>query len=117
MDKVRFVVCGTGGRGSGLTRAVLAKLEDVEIIGLADPYIDKAETLRETLKDKIPNIPAVYDNHIKMFDELKTGSSPFTYSLADKIKSAAKIMLITGIIGYIITTNNSNIRTPKFFKC
>lgn len=38
----------------------------------------------------------------KMFDELKTGSSPFTYSLADKIKSAAKIMLITGIIGYII---------------
>lgn len=71
MDKVRFVVCGTGGRGSGLTRSVLAKLEDVEIIGLADPYIDKAETLKEKLKDEIPNVPIVYDDYIKMFDELK----------------------------------------------
>lgn len=92
MDKVRFAVCGTGGRGSGLTRAVLAKFDDVEIVGLADPYVDKAETLRETLKDKISNVPAVYGDHIKMFDELKPDAVLVSTSWATHLKVAMDAM-------------------------
>ena len=92
MNKVRFVVCGTGGRGSGLTKAVLAKLEDVEIVGLADPYIDKAETLKEALKDEISNIPAVYGDHIKMFDELKPDAVLVATSWETHLKVAIDAM-------------------------
>ncbi len=70
MKKIKLVVCGCGSRSKGTTSAIVAtKLFD--IVGVCDPYEDKANTLADKLEKQTGLRPAVYLDHIKMFDELK----------------------------------------------
>ena len=72
MKEIKYVLCGCGGRGSSLTKNVVAQIEGVKIVGVCDAgWIDKAETLCKALEEK--NITGVkaYSDHVKMFDELK----------------------------------------------
>ncbi len=71
MKKIRFAVCGAGKRGTGLTRAVLANLNGVEVCGIFDPYTDKAEALAKAVC-KIKGVsPKVYTDSDTLFDEQK----------------------------------------------
>ena len=72
MKEIKYVLCGCGGRGSSLTKNVVAQIEGVKIVGVCDAgWIDKAETLCKDLEEK--NITGVkaYSDYVKMFDELK----------------------------------------------
>lgn len=69
MKKIRFAVCGAGQRGTSLSRDVLANREDVEICGIFDPYIDKAETLANTIKEITGVAPKVFSSSDEMYDE------------------------------------------------
>jgi len=71
MKTIRFSVCGAGRRSSYLVRDLVASLEDVVICAIADPYIDKANELADAIKEKWGYHPAVYENHITMFDAEK----------------------------------------------
>lgn len=69
MNTIRFVVCGTGKRGAGLTKEILLKLPDVEVCGLFDPYMDKAEELAEEIFKATGKRPSVYNSTTELFDK------------------------------------------------
>lgn len=71
MKKIRFAVCGAGQRGTSLSRDVLAHRDDVEICGIFDPYIDKSETLSNTIKEITGVAPKVFSSSDEMYDETK----------------------------------------------
>ena len=53
MKEIKYVLCGCGGRGSSLTKNVVAQIEGVKIVGVCDAgWIDKAETLCKDLEEK-----------------------------------------------------------------
>ena len=70
MKKIRVVFCGCGCRSEATSAAVRA-IDVFETIGVCDPYEDKAEKLADKFEEEMGLRPAVYTNHIKMFDELK----------------------------------------------
>lgn len=71
MDKkIKVVFCGSGKRANGISEAI-EKITDFEVIGVCDPYLDKAETLADRLEKERGLRPAVYTDHIAMLDELK----------------------------------------------
>lgn len=92
MDTIRMAICGCGGRGRGLTRSVIAKIPGVEVVGVADPYVDKAEMLRDMLKEDGYKEPAVFDNHQKMFDALKPDATLVVTSWETHIDVACDAM-------------------------
>ncbi len=69
MEKIKFVVCGAGQRGTSLSRDVLTWFPEIKICGIFDPYIDKAEILAGVINDKIGYFPKVYDSYENMFAE------------------------------------------------
>ncbi len=72
MKPIKIVVLGCGQRGRTLTQNVLTRIEGVEIAGLCDTgWIDKAEHVRDCLKKDFNIDVPVYDDHVKMFDEVK----------------------------------------------
>ncbi|MBO5362924.1 MAG: Gfo/Idh/MocA family oxidoreductase [Clostridia bacterium] len=70
MDKIRVVFCGCGHRAFGLSDS-MKPIPDFEVIGVCDPYVDKAESLAEQIEKERGLKPAVYSDHIKMLEELK----------------------------------------------
>ena len=70
MEKIRIVFCGCGHRAHGTGQAVMA-IDAYETIGVCDPYEDKAVGLADAFEKGKGVRPAVYTDHIKMFDELK----------------------------------------------
>lgn len=50
MDKVKMGVIGFGQRGHGLTRDVLLKLPDVEIVAVCDNYADRVEKAQDIIE-------------------------------------------------------------------
>ena len=46
MEKIRIVFCGCGHRAFGLSDS-MKTIADYEVIGVCDPYADKAEALAE----------------------------------------------------------------------
>lgn len=71
MKTVRFVTCGAGMRGTWLTKNVLCDLPDVKVVGVCDPYEDKAQTLADKVEKKGYDRPAVYTDHEKILKELR----------------------------------------------
>lgn len=70
MKKIRAVFCGCGHRGFGVGNSVMA-IDSFETIGVCDPYEDKAISLADEFEKRKGLRPAVYTDHIKMFEELK----------------------------------------------
>lgn len=70
MKKIRTVFCGCGCRTNGTGMAVRS-IDDYEVIGVCDPYEDKAIKLADLFEKEKGVRPAVYTEHVKMFDELK----------------------------------------------
>ncbi len=71
MKEIKFVLCGCGHRGASLTKNIVAKVDGVKIVGVCDTgWIDKAETLKNELKDLYNIDVKAYDNYKKMFEEL-----------------------------------------------
>ena len=70
MEKIRVVFCGCGCRTNGTGMAVRA-IDAYETIGVCDPYEDKAIKLADKFEAEKGLRPAVYTDHIKMFEELK----------------------------------------------
>ena len=68
MKTIRFAICGAGCRGSQLALDVISKLPDVVIVGVFDPYHDKAEKLCKSLVEKAGNEPKKYISYETMFD-------------------------------------------------
>lgn len=68
MKHIRFAVCGAGMRSSYLARDLIAKLPDVTICAVCDPYSDKAEALADAIQNASGYRPAAYSSHIDMFD-------------------------------------------------
>ena len=71
MKQLNFVVCGAGCRGEGVTKGVLCGLDDVRIVGISDPYIDKAEKLAAAVEEKTGFRPEVYADSTVMVEALK----------------------------------------------
>ena len=71
MKQINFVVCGTGCRGSWLAGNVVCELDDVRIVGVCDPYEDKAEKLADKIEEKKGYRPQVYTDSTVMIEELK----------------------------------------------
>lgn len=69
MKTIRFAVCGTGRRGTALTRDTILNLENVEICAVADPYPDKAEACADMICEKTGSRPKVYSSHIALFEK------------------------------------------------
>ncbi len=70
MKKIRTVFCGCGKRTAGTGGAVRA-IDDYEVIGVCDPYEDKAIKLADLFEKEKGVRPAIYTDHIKMLEELK----------------------------------------------
>ena len=70
MKKIRTVFCGAGHRAFGTGNSVMT-IDAYETVGVCDPYEDKAISLADEFEKKTGKRPAVYTNHIKMFEELK----------------------------------------------
>ena len=68
MKTIRFAICGAGCRGSQLALDVISKLPDVVIVGVFDPYHDKAEKLCKSLVKKAGNEPKKYISYETLFD-------------------------------------------------
>ena len=68
MKKVRFAICGAGGRGSHLTTNMLCLFDTVEIVAICDLSREKAETLAKAVKEKNGNDSAVYTSHTDLLD-------------------------------------------------
>ena len=69
MKKIRTVFCGCGHRAFGTGNSVMT-IDAYETVGVCDPYEDKAISLADEFEKKTGKRPAVYTNHIKMFEEL-----------------------------------------------
>ena len=74
MDKIRVVFCGCGHRAFGLADS-MKPIPDYEVIGVCDPYVDKAEALAEQIEKERGLKPAVYSDHIRMLEELKPAAA------------------------------------------
>lgn len=70
MKKIRTVFCGCGHRAFGTGNSVMT-IDAYETVGVCDPYEDKAISLADEFEKKTGKRPAVYTDHIKMFEELK----------------------------------------------
>lgn len=70
MRKIRIAICGCGCRSNGTGEALVAT-NMFDIVGVCDPYEDKANARADKFAEKTGKRPAVYLDHIKMFDELK----------------------------------------------
>ena len=68
--KVRLVFCGCGHRAKG-TGAAVRQTGMYEVIGVCDPYSDKAEHVADVFEQEAGLRPKIYTDHEKMFDELK----------------------------------------------
>ena len=69
-EKVKIVICGCGQRSNGTSHAII-QTGLYEIIGVCDPYEDKAHNRADLIKEKTGRRPLVYTDHIKMIEELK----------------------------------------------
>ena len=69
MKKIRTVFCGCGHRAFGTGNSVMT-IDAYETVGVCDPYEDKAISLADEFEKKTGKRPAVYTDHIKMFEEL-----------------------------------------------
>ena len=69
MKKIRTVFCGCGHRAFGTGNSVMT-IDAYETVGVCDPYEDKAILLADEFEKKTGKRPAVYTDHIKMFEEL-----------------------------------------------
>lgn len=70
MRKIKIAICGCGCRSNG-TGAAIRATGKYEVIGVCDPYKDKAIKVSELFEKETGLKPSVYTDHIKMFDELK----------------------------------------------
>ena len=68
MKKIRFAVCGCGQRGVMIAKSILLNLQDVEVSAVSDPYLDKAETLADGLREKTGLRPNVYSSYEELLD-------------------------------------------------
>lgn len=69
MKKVRFAVCGAGGRGGGLTEKVLCAIDAVEIVAICDLRLEMAQALAERVQAKTGYLPAVYPSHLELMEK------------------------------------------------
>ena len=69
-EKVKIVICGCGQRSNGTSHAII-ETGLYEIVGVCDPYADKAHNRADIIKEKTGRRPLVYTDHIEMFEELK----------------------------------------------
>ena len=71
MKHIDFIICGCGCRGTDLTMDVIAKLDDVSVIGVCDHYKDTAENLADKINAEHGNRPEVFTDHAEMFRLMK----------------------------------------------
>ena len=71
MKHLNFIICGCGCRGTSLAKDVICGLEDVQIVGVCDPYEDKAEKLASALEEKVGYRPQVFTDSVAMMEALK----------------------------------------------
>ena len=68
MDKVKFGVIGYGNRGSGLTRDILLRMSDVEVIGVCDYYEDRVEKAQDTVEKACGKRPFGSTNYMDILN-------------------------------------------------
>ena len=71
MQKIRFAICGAGHRAIFLAKNAIPKTDGTEVIAGCDLYEDKAIMLCDEVEESTGIRPAVYTDHIKMFEEEK----------------------------------------------
>ena len=69
MKPLSFATVGCGGRGSWLTRAVLAHLPGVTVTAVCDSYPDRTAALADKLSEKGFPRPAAYADYHRLIDE------------------------------------------------
>ncbi|MBQ9796709.1 MAG: Gfo/Idh/MocA family oxidoreductase [Clostridia bacterium] len=68
MDKVKFGVIGYGNRGSGLTRDILLRMSDVEVIGVCDYYEDRVQKAQDTVEKACGKRPFGSTNYMDILN-------------------------------------------------
>ncbi len=61
--KTRIGVIGYGNRGSSITKCILTKMDDVEVVAVCDEYPDRAEKAAEDVHKKSGNTPFSTTNY------------------------------------------------------
>lgn len=92
MKKITFSVCGTGCRGTSLSRDIIAELPDVEISAVCDLHRDKAEALADYLLELTGHRPFVFTDCDTMFAECKTDAVYVATDWATHIGISVKAM-------------------------
>ena len=57
MAKIKFGVVGYGQRGNNITRGVLLKIDEIDVVAVCDEYLDRAEQARDKVKEIRGNTP------------------------------------------------------------
>ncbi len=68
MEKIRIAFVGYGQRGVGILNLLL-KMKDVEVIGVCDSYIDRAEKMAEIVLEAKGNTPFVSTSHKEIIEK------------------------------------------------
>ena len=64
MEKVRFGVVGYGQRGSSMTKSILLKIDEIDVVAVCDKYQDRTDDAVADVKEKRGNTPfATLDYH------------------------------------------------------
>ena len=63
MRKVRFGVVGYGQRGSSMTKSILFKIDEIEVVAVCDEYLDRMEEAARDVKEKTGNHPFATQNY------------------------------------------------------
>ena len=68
MKKVRIGVIGFGQRGSSLTKSILLRMPDVEVVAICDSYADRVEDGQNSVEKAGFKRPLGSTNHIEILD-------------------------------------------------
>jgi len=71
MKQFKMAIIGCGGRGNGLYRVSLKQRPYVDIVALADPYVDKAEAVADLVVAENKPRPKVYADYKELLDTEK----------------------------------------------
>ncbi len=71
MEKLKVALIGLGGRGEGLYRVAMKFMDDLNFVGLCDPFIDKAEYVANKIKADFGYTPPVFADYKECIDKTK----------------------------------------------
>lgn len=71
MKSIRLTVCGAGRRGKEICDRVFALMQDVDVVGIADLSLERANSVADLMLEKTGNRPHIYASYQEMFDAEK----------------------------------------------